>query len=110
LNVFETYLAYIDEVRIRHLQTSSRAEGLLNKIRDLLHSGVELAEEKVGDILPVLGGKSEEAKMQTHKVNVEAAKSAEKAASSAQSVAQSLSAEAVKASKKVCLAKYALCW
>lgn len=90
----------IDEVRIRHMQTSSR-EGIFNKIRDSLHSGVELAEEKVGDILSVLGGTSEEAMEKTHKVNVEAAKSAEKAASSAQSVAQSLSAEAVKASKKV---------
>ena len=95
----------IDEVRIRHVQTSSRAEGLLNKIRDSLHNGVELAEEKVGDILSALGGTSEEAKVQAHKVNVEAAKSAERAASSAQSVAQSLSAEAVKASKKVCFGK-----
>ena len=91
----------LDEVRIRHVQTSSHAEGLFNKIRDSLYNGVELAEEKVGDILSVLSGASEEAKAQSHEANVEAAKSAEKAAKSAQSVAQSLSAEAVKASKKV---------
>lgn len=93
----------VDEARIRHVQTSARAEGLLSKLRDSLHNGVELAEEKVSDIFSVLGGTSEEAKVQSHKVNVEAAKSAEKAASSAQSVAQRLSAEAVVASKKVIL-------
>ena len=97
----------LDQVRIRYAETSPHVEGLLNKIKDMLHSGVEQAEEKVGDILSALGGTSEEAKMQAHKVNVEAAKSAEKAASSAQSVAQSLSAEAVKASKKVCFGKSA---
>ena len=96
-------------MRIRYVQTSSRAETLLNKLRDSLLGGVEIAEEKVGEILSILGGMGEEGKAAGHKASVDAAKSAGKAASSAESVARSLSAEAVKASKKVRVPDVAAC-
>lgn len=91
----------IDEVRLRYLQSTSRAEALLSKIRSTLSSGVEIAEEKLGEILSLLGGATEEAKVQTRKANLEAAKSASSAAASASSLASSLSSEAAKASQKV---------
>jgi hypothetical protein len=103
--LYSTLTSDTDEVRIRYVQTSSRAEALLNKIRDTLQSGVEIAEEKVGEILSILGGAGEDGKAEARKASADAAKTASKAASSAESVAHSLSAEAVKASKKVCGAR-----
>jgi len=88
-------------VRLRYTQTSSRAEALLSKIKATLSSGVEIAEEKLGEILSMLGGTTEEAKVQTRKAHLAAAKSAEAAAKSASSAASSLSSEAAKESAKV---------
>lgn len=42
----------IEEVRIRYVQSTSRAEALYNKIRDAVMEGVEVAEEKIGDVSP----------------------------------------------------------
>ena len=87
-------------MRLRYAQTTSGTEALLTKIKAKLSSGVEIAEEKLGEILSMLGGATEEAKVQTRKANLEAAKSAESAAKSASSVAASLSSEAAKASAR----------
>ncbi|KDQ55914.1 hypothetical protein JAAARDRAFT_180063 [Jaapia argillacea MUCL 33604] len=46
----------LQEVRIRWVQTQTRTESLYNKIRDLVCSGVEIAEEKLGQVLDILGG------------------------------------------------------
>lgn len=91
----------LDEVRLRYAQSAGLAGNIYNRIVDTVHNGWEKAEEKLGDILSVIGGASEEAKVQTHKAHLEAAKSAEAAARSAASAAQSLSAEAAKESQKV---------
>lgn len=39
-----------EEVRIRYVQTTTRAESLLHKIRDTILEGVEVAEEKIGTV------------------------------------------------------------
>lgn len=92
---------FIGEVRLRYTKSVSRGENLYNRIVDTVQNGWEKAEGKLGDILSVIGGASEEAKVQTHKAHLEAAKSAEVAARSAASAAHSLSAEAAKESQKV---------
>jgi hypothetical protein len=90
----------LHEVRARYYETSSGAEALLAKIRAKLSSGVEICEDKLHDILSVLGGATDEAKVQTRKAQMAAANSAASAAASASSMAESLSSEAAKASKK----------
>ncbi|THH29965.1 hypothetical protein EUX98_g4221 [Antrodiella citrinella] len=52
----------LQEVRIRYVQASSRAEALYVKIRDALKDGVEVAEEAIGDVLEKLTGHAESAK------------------------------------------------
>ncbi|KZT23055.1 hypothetical protein NEOLEDRAFT_1137189 [Neolentinus lepideus HHB14362 ss-1] len=52
----------LQEVRIRWVQTQSRTEAMYNKLRELLSSGVYIAEEKLGHALEILTGHAEEGK------------------------------------------------
>ncbi|CAL1698316.1 unnamed protein product [Somion occarium] len=52
----------LQEVRIRWVQTTTRAEALFATIREVITSGVEAAEEKLGTILDILTGHVESAK------------------------------------------------
>jgi len=53
---------FSEEVRVRWVQTTSGAEALFAKIRDIVNNGVEAAEESLGRILELLGGKTEAAR------------------------------------------------
>ncbi|KAF8515707.1 hypothetical protein BU17DRAFT_51433 [Hysterangium stoloniferum] len=91
----------LHEVRHHYTRTYSSAGGILSRILSSVYNGIELVERKVGQFLSAMSGMSEEAKVQAHKANLEAAKCAEVAARSAESVANSLSTEAAKASARV---------
>jgi hypothetical protein len=52
----------LQETRIRYVQTTTSAQALLNRIRDLINSGVELTEEKIHQVVGLLTGTYEEAK------------------------------------------------
>ncbi|TDL26870.1 hypothetical protein BD410DRAFT_782959 [Rickenella mellea] len=90
----------LQETRIRYVQTSSRVEQLYAKIRDTINSGVEIAEEKLGQVLEILSGTNDEAHKKAKSAASAGAKSTDKASASASSLASSISAEAAKASKK----------
>lgn len=53
---------FIEEVRIRYVQSKSSAQALFNKIRDTVNSGVEAAEETIGKVLEILSGTYDDAK------------------------------------------------
>ncbi|KAI0354230.1 hypothetical protein OH77DRAFT_1496832 [Trametes cingulata] len=52
----------LQEVRIRWVQTSNRAGSMWRRVRDIFDSGVEVAEDKLGQILDILTGGAEGAK------------------------------------------------
>lgn len=52
----------LQETRIRYVQTTNSAQAFLNKIRDLVNSGVELTEEKIHQTLGLLTGTYEDVK------------------------------------------------
>ena len=90
-----------EEVRIRYVQTTSRAEQILAAIRESINNSVEAAEEKIGQILDILSGAGHSASKQTKKSAAEASYEKDKAAIKASSAAKSASAKAAEASKKV---------
>ncbi|EIN05924.1 hypothetical protein PUNSTDRAFT_54757 [Punctularia strigosozonata HHB-11173 SS5] len=98
----------LQEVRIRWVQTNSRVEALYEKIRENLYSGVELAEEKLGQILSVLTGSAHSAASSassagasaTGKVAASASSASAKAAASASSASLKAAASASSASAK----------
>lgn len=52
----------LQETRIRYVQTTNSAQAFLNRIRDLINSGVEVTEEKIHQVLGLLTGTYEDAK------------------------------------------------
>ncbi|KAI0790990.1 hypothetical protein C8Q75DRAFT_758816 [Abortiporus biennis] len=52
----------LQEVRIRYVQTTHRADDILSKIRDAINNGVGVAEEKIATVLDMLTGYAETAK------------------------------------------------
>jgi hypothetical protein len=46
----------LQETRIRYVQTTNSTQAFLNRIRDLIGSGVELTEEKIHQVLGLLTG------------------------------------------------------
>jgi len=46
----------LQETRIRYVQTTNSAQAFLNRIRDLMNSGVEVTEEKIHQVLNLLTG------------------------------------------------------
>ncbi|EMD35130.1 hypothetical protein CERSUDRAFT_116605 [Gelatoporia subvermispora B] len=52
----------LQEVRIRYVQTTTRAEALYARVKELVEGGVEVAEDKIGKVLDVLTGSAESAK------------------------------------------------
>jgi len=52
----------LQETRIRYVQTTNSAQAFLNRIRDLVNSGVELTEEKIHQVLNLLTGTYEDTK------------------------------------------------
>ena len=52
----------LQETRIRYVRTTNSAQAFLNRIRDLINSGVELTEEKVHQIVGLLTGTYEDTK------------------------------------------------
>ena len=52
----------LQETRIRYVQTTNSGQAFLNRVRDLINSGVELTEEKVHQVLGLLTGTYEDTK------------------------------------------------
>ena len=52
----------LQETRIRYVQTTNSAQAFLNRIRDLVNSGVELTEEKIHQVFGLLTGTYEDTK------------------------------------------------
>ena len=52
----------LQETRIRYVRTTNSAQAFLNRIRDLINSGVELTEEKIHQVLGLLTGTYEDTK------------------------------------------------
>jgi len=52
----------LQETRIRYVQTTTSAQAFLNRVRDLINSGVELTEEKIHQVVGLLTGTYEEVK------------------------------------------------
>lgn len=52
----------LQETRIRYVQTTNSAQAFINRIRDLMNSGVELTEEKIHQVLNLLTGTYEDTK------------------------------------------------
>lgn len=55
----------LQEVRIRWVQTQTKAEGLYAHVKELVMSGVETTEEKLGMILDMLTGYTEHTTQRT---------------------------------------------
>jgi hypothetical protein len=51
----------LQEVRIRWIQTTTRAESVIARISDIINSNLHLAEHKIGDILALLTGQARSA-------------------------------------------------
>ncbi|KAI0651128.1 hypothetical protein C8Q79DRAFT_996681 [Trametes meyenii] len=52
----------LQEVRVRWIQVENSAGSAWNRVRDIVNSGVEVAEDKLGQILDILTGGAEGAK------------------------------------------------
>jgi len=52
----------LQETRIWYVQATSRLEALLANIREMINSGVEIAEEKIGQVLEILTGSAQDVK------------------------------------------------
>lgn len=61
-------LIFIEEVRIRYVQSSSRLEQIYAHLRDLVSSGVSSAEETLGQVLEILSGIEKKAEGKGKKV------------------------------------------
>ncbi|KAF9649715.1 hypothetical protein BDM02DRAFT_1766564 [Thelephora ganbajun] len=57
----------LQETRIRYVRTTGSAQAFLNRIRDLVNSGVELTEEKIHQALGLLTGTYEDIKVSGEK-------------------------------------------
>jgi hypothetical protein len=44
---------FVEEVRIKWVQSASSAEAMYNKLRHLVNSGVGFAEDKIGEALAI---------------------------------------------------------
>ncbi|OSX57867.1 hypothetical protein POSPLADRAFT_1060937 [Postia placenta MAD-698-R-SB12] len=55
----------LQEVRIRYVQTTGRAEALFGRVKDVINGGVEAAEDRLGKVLDVLTGSAEHARERT---------------------------------------------
>jgi hypothetical protein len=51
---FEVGLVSIELIPVRYVQTGTKLEQILQAIRDTIHSGVEFAEDKLGQVLDLL--------------------------------------------------------
>ncbi|OCH90880.1 hypothetical protein OBBRIDRAFT_887405 [Obba rivulosa] len=52
----------LQEVRIRYVQATTRAEALFARVKELVEGGVEVAEDKIGKVLDILTGSAESTK------------------------------------------------
>lgn len=52
----------LQETRIRYVQATNTTQAFLNRIRDLISSGVELTEETIHQVLGLLTGTYEDTK------------------------------------------------
>jgi len=57
----------LQETRIRYVQTTNSAQAFLNRIRDVINSGVELTEDKIHQVLGLLTGTYEDTKVSGEK-------------------------------------------
>ncbi|KAI0830312.1 hypothetical protein BC628DRAFT_1313224, partial [Trametes gibbosa] len=57
-----TRASLLQEVRTRWVQSSGGASSLWRRVRDIFDSGIEIAEDKLGQILEILTGSAEGAK------------------------------------------------
>jgi hypothetical protein len=86
----------LHEVRIRYVIAQTKIDNLLQSIKDAVYGSVETAEEKLNNILHMLGGAKESAKGEAEAKKRQAYTAAEKAAKDAQVKAEELKAEAKK--------------
>ena len=90
---------FIEEVRIRYVQTSSHLEQIYAKLRQLVSSGVTSAEETLGQVLDLLAGKEKDAEkyVKTKKIDLEQTYDEKRAEASASVQKSKASASASKA-------------
>lgn len=81
-----------DETRIRYVIAEKRMNGFLAQIRDVINGSIEVAEEKLGDVLSILRGAKDEVTVKRRQVYEQA----EAAAAAAESKATQLRADASK--------------
>jgi hypothetical protein len=55
-------LALVEETRIRWVQTQHSTEALYNRIASLLNSGIEIAEDRLHQIIAILSGNADRAR------------------------------------------------
>lgn len=69
-----------DETRIRYVIAEKRMNGFLAQIRDVINGSIEVAEEKLGDVLNLLRGAKDERRQAYEQAEAEAAAAESKAA------------------------------
>jgi hypothetical protein len=59
---------WVEEVRIRWVQTTRNADALYARVKEIVNGGVEAAEESINRILEILGARSEHASQKAREV------------------------------------------